>query len=341
MRKANQEINDKAQIEEILKQSTVCRIAMMDSDVPYIVPFNYGFIDGVMYMHSAKEGKKIELLEKNNKVCFEIEQKADVVTNDIACKWATAYRSVIGYGTIDFLMQIPDKKKALDIIMRHNGAKANLGFEEKQIEAVAILKLTIDSISAKQSSNWGEVHEIKGVNFESERLMLKEAVLSDLENIHNLHSVPEVDEFNTLGIPESIEETKSLLKSGIDQKMDNPRGSFHWCIFNKQSGEFIGMAGMFLSNDKFKLGEIYYKFLPKYWGKGYATEVAKRLIKLGFVEFKLHKVEAGVAVGNDQSVKVLEKSGMIREGLRRKILPIRGDWVDNYHYAIVENDATE
>ncbi|MDR1201453.1 MAG: GNAT family N-acetyltransferase [Tannerellaceae bacterium] len=51
--------------------------------------------------------------------------------------------------------------------------------------------------------------------------------------------------------------------------------------------------------------------------------------------------EAGVATENIRSIKVLEKSGMIREGLRRKILPIRGEWKDNYHYAIVENDPRE
>jgi len=52
----------------------------------------------------------------------------------------------------------------------------------------------------------------------------------------------------------------------------------------------------------------------------------------------LHKVEAGVATGNVKSIRVLEKVGMTREGLRRKILPIRGEWIDHYHYAIVESD---
>lgn len=95
---------------------------------------------------------------------------------------------------------------------------------------------------------------------------------------------------------------------------------------------------MTLSQDKFRLGEIYYKLRPLFWGRGYATEVAKTLIKAGFEDFELHKVEAGVATENKASIRVLEKAGMIREGLRRKILPIRGEWMDNYHYAIVEDD---
>jgi RimJ/RimL family protein N-acetyltransferase len=89
------------------------------------------------------------------------------------------------------------------------------------------------------------------------------------------------------------------------------------------------------------LGEIYYKLFPDHWGKGYATEVSRTLIMTGFNDFHLHKVEAGVATENIRSIRVLEKSGMKREGLRRKILPIRGEWKDNYHYAIVEDDPRD
>ncbi|MEN8193323.1 MAG: GNAT family protein [Bacteroidota bacterium] len=99
-----------------------------------------------------------------------------------------------------------------------------------------------------------------------------------------------------------------------------------------------GLAGITISLNRFKLGEIYFEIDPAFWGNGYATEIAQKLIRTGFEEFHLHKVEAGVATENHRSIRVLEKSGMTREGLRRKILPIRGDWKDNYHYAIVEDD---
>lgn len=179
------------------------------------------------------------------------------------------------------------------------------------------------------------------INFETERLILEEITIDDLENIHLLHSIPEIDEFNTLGIPEDIDETKKLIEPLLAGKKELPRGSYEWKIIERKSKTFIGLAGMFLSNDKFRLGEMYYKLHPDFWGQGYATEVAKRLISLGFDDFNLHKVEAGVAVRNEKSVRVLEKTGMTREGLRRKILPIRGEWVDNYHYAIVESDERD
>ena len=176
---------------------------------------------------------------------------------------------------------------------------------------------------------------------ETERLSLFEIEMEDLEKLHRLHSIPEVDEFNTLGIPQSIKDTEKFLQQQIAAKGKLPRSSYMWKVVLKETGAFIGVAGFSLSNNKFKLGEIYYKLDPDYWGKGYATELAKSLVVLGFVTFGLHKVEAGVATENINSVKVLERIGMTREGLRRKILPIRGEWKDNYHYAIVEDDPRD
>ncbi|MDR2918417.1 MAG: GNAT family N-acetyltransferase [Tannerella sp.] len=176
------------------------------------------------------------------------------------------------------------------------------------------------------------------MQLESERLVLQEITWDDIENIHALYSCPEVDEYNTLGIPENIEKTKEIIRSTIEAQEEENRKLYGWKIIRKDSGEFIGMAGFTLSANRFKLGEISYELLPSQWGQGYATEVAKTLIKTGFKEFNLHKVEAGVATENIRSIKVLEKAGMTREGLRRKILPIRGEWKDNYHYAIVEDD---
>lgn len=179
------------------------------------------------------------------------------------------------------------------------------------------------------------------MEIESKRLILKEIILEDLENIHQLYSTPEVDEYNTLGIPEDITATKEIIRPMIEEQLKNQRISYSWKIVLKDTGEFIGLAGLILSNNKFKLGEIYYKLLPHYWRKGYATEISKLLIKYGFEFFHLHKIEAGVATENVNSIKVLEKSGMTREGLRRKLFPIRGEWKDSYHYAIVENDPRD
>ena len=176
------------------------------------------------------------------------------------------------------------------------------------------------------------------MNLKSERLKLKEITWNDLGNIHNLHSQPEIDEFNTLGIPKDITTTKNILRPFIEDQKNQTRKYYSWSILIKDTNTFVGLAGMTVTNDRFNMGEIYYKLLPEYWGNGYATESARAIIKFGFKYLKLHRIEAGVATENIRSIKVLEKIGMANEGTRRKILPIRGEWKDNYHYAIVEDD---
>jgi RimJ/RimL family protein N-acetyltransferase len=175
----------------------------------------------------------------------------------------------------------------------------------------------------------------------TDRLLLEEITIDDLELVHKLHSIPELDEFNTLGIPKDLEETRKVIEPAIADQEKKPRSQFCWKVMLKENGNVIGLAGMFPSNDRFKLADIYYKIHPKYWGHGFATEVARELVRFGFEDLKLHKVEAGVATENIRSIKVLEKIGMTQEGLRRKILPIRGEWKDNYHYAIVEDDPRD
>ena len=76
----------------------------------------------------------------------------------------------------------------------------------------------------------------------------------------------------------------------IEGQNKTPQKSYTWNLNLKDTNDFVGTAGMRLSFDKFKLGEIYYKLLPDHWGKGYATEVSKTLIKSGFEVFHLHKV---------------------------------------------------
>ncbi|MBN1183118.1 MAG: GNAT family N-acetyltransferase [Bacteroidales bacterium] len=172
----------------------------------------------------------------------------------------------------------------------------------------------------------------------TERLILKEVTRKDITTIYTIHSLPEVDEFNTLGIPESIKVTKKLIQPYLTDQRQRKRKLFYWIVRLKDSNEAIGTCGLSLAAERFKMGEIYYSLIPSHWGKGLGTEVAQSLINYGFNSLHLHRIEAGVATDNIRSIKVLEKAGMIREGTRRKILPIRGEWKDNFHYAILESD---
>lgn len=172
----------------------------------------------------------------------------------------------------------------------------------------------------------------------TKRLYIRELELKDIGNTHILHSLPEIDEFNTLGIPDSIDETTELVHRWLTEKKQIPKTHFVFVIQLKETKTFLGLIGLKLGKLNYKIAEIWYKIHKDFWRKGFTTEAVTTLLKFGFEELKLHRIEAGCAVENIASIKVLEKVGMSREGMKRKILPIRGEWKDNYFYAILEDD---
>lgn len=158
MRQLKQEITDKRIIDEILSKSEICRLGFIDTGRPYILPFNYGYRDGFVFIHCANEGKKIDLIKKNNIVCIEIEQTAKVKRYEKACKWSTLYRSVIGYGRVEIITDYEQKRQGLDVIMKHNGADLShdLNYEKDKVDSMSLLKVEITEITGKQSSNWND-----------------------------------------------------------------------------------------------------------------------------------------------------------------------------------------
>lgn len=153
MRRQDKEIIDKGIIEEILSKSHICRIAMADDNIPYIVPLNYGYSNGAIYFHSATQGRKIELLTRNKKVAFEIEYSSEIIKEPIPCRWSSKYRSVMGTGSVEIFHDKIQIRDGLDIIMRHFGHTQNT-FEDASLSKIVIIKLTIESISGKQSGEW-------------------------------------------------------------------------------------------------------------------------------------------------------------------------------------------
>lgn len=176
------------------------------------------------------------------------------------------------------------------------------------------------------------------MKLQTNRLVFREVSTDDISNIHQLHSLPETDEFNTLGIPASIQDTEIIISDWLAGQNAKPQTSYTFCLDLVGTKEFIGLIALNIGKPKYQSAEVWYKIDSKYWGKGYATEALTMLLNFSFNVLKLHRIEAGCAVENIASVKVLEKIGMTREGMKRKKLPIRGDWKDNYFYAILDED---
>ena len=170
------------------------------------------------------------------------------------------------------------------------------------------------------------------------RLLIAPLTKADWKDIHYKNCFPEVAEFNTIGIPKSIEVTEKFLQPLFEPQQVEQGQQLGWSIRLKENNTFIGELGMRLTIPKYNKGEIHYSLIPTFWNKGYATEAVLAILKHGFETLNLHRIEAGVATQNLNSIKLLEKVGMTQEGMHRKILPIRGEWVDNYSYGILEED---
>ncbi len=166
----------------------------------------------------------------------------------------------------------------------------------------------------------------------SERLLLRTISNVDIQDIHKLHSLPQVDRFNTLGIPDSLVETEGILALWL--KSDD----LVFKIELKKDKSFVGLIALKPGNSKFKKAEVWYKLYPNFWNMGYGTEALEAILNYGFKELRLHRIEAGCAVDNFGSIRVLEKSGMKREGRKRQVLPLKDGWSDSFEYAILSTD---
>ena len=151
MRRSEKEITDKSAIEAIINTSLVCRLALSDGDQPYIVPLSFGYQDRTLYFHSALEGKKIDIIKINNRICFEFDVNTEIIEAEKACKWGMKYQSVIGFGRAVLVENIQEKQKALNIIMNHYSNRT-FQFPDKAIEKIAVIKIEIESMTGKHSS---------------------------------------------------------------------------------------------------------------------------------------------------------------------------------------------
>lgn len=172
----------------------------------------------------------------------------------------------------------------------------------------------------------------------TERLQLVLISHSDIAFIHDLLSREETDQYNALGIPKSIDETAALVEPWITENQHDPLVNHTWIIKDLKTNENIGLFGLKLSNNKYQRGEVWYKIHPDQWNKGYATESLNGVLNYGFENCSLHRIQAGCAVDNIASIRVLEKVGMIKEGRGREILPLKSGWSDNFEFSILESD---
>lgn len=152
MRRSDREIKDINEIIRVMEKCDVCRLALNDEEYPYILPLNFGMETDngkiVLYFHGATEGKKFDLMAKDNRASFEMDCSHKLVTEISQGNCTMEYESVIGQGKIEM---IPDEEKynALCILMKHYH-KEDFPFNKSIMPQTTVFKLIVESVTGKR-----------------------------------------------------------------------------------------------------------------------------------------------------------------------------------------------
>ena len=152
MRREDRKLFTIEEIEAIIKKADVCRIALVDGALPYMVTLNFGYKSGspaVLYFHCANTGRKLDIIEKNNTACFQMDVDHELTTGKSACGYSMNFKSIVGYGKIYKVIDKNEKIEGLNYLMKQYSDRSDFSYEEKMLKMTTILKLEIDELTAK------------------------------------------------------------------------------------------------------------------------------------------------------------------------------------------------
>jgi nitroimidazol reductase NimA-like FMN-containing flavoprotein (pyridoxamine 5'-phosphate oxidase superfamily) len=153
MRRKDKEIQEPDEIVGIIEKAPVCRLGLCCNNVPYVVPVSFGYREGCLYLHCAKQGKKMDMIRANPRVCFEIDVDVEPIESDQPCDWGMKYASVIGFGTASVLEDPEEKKKGLDVIMEHYSPRPPQPYSNPVLEQTAVVRVQVEEMTGKRSGS--------------------------------------------------------------------------------------------------------------------------------------------------------------------------------------------
>ena len=140
------------EIDQIINSCEACVIGMIDIDGnPYVLPFNFGYKEGKLYIHSGPEGKKIDIWKENPKVCvsFSSDYKMNIRHDNVACSYSMKYRSVLIHGSIVQVENVDEKVRILNIIMEKYSGRADFTYGKPALENVSVFEIVINSVESR------------------------------------------------------------------------------------------------------------------------------------------------------------------------------------------------
>jgi hypothetical protein len=153
MRRKEREIREIVEIEEVILNSDVCRMAFANNDFPYVVTMNFGYRNDNgyrIYFHCSTEGRKLEMMDKNNFVCFEFDTGHTLHEGRDACDFGMSYRSVVGWGRLSRVTAMEEREEGLLAIMEHYSGRRNFSFRPEILARTLVLRLDITEMTGKR-----------------------------------------------------------------------------------------------------------------------------------------------------------------------------------------------
>ena len=152
MTKRERQVTDEAQIRQILDSGKILHLGLAVDNEPYVVPMNYGYaFEGeklVIYLHSSVRGKKLDMIQANPRVFFQIDCDIQPFEGKLPCQYGVSYSSVMGKGTAQIVDDVEQKKQAMTILMKTQTGKDFL-FDDKLVSIVTVIRIDVETFTAK------------------------------------------------------------------------------------------------------------------------------------------------------------------------------------------------
>lgn len=153
MRRKDRELKTKEELIDVLNEGNAIQIAFINGYEPYIVTLNYGYswnADTIkLYFHSAPEGRKINCIKSNPRVCFTISICNPIIQGEKACNYGMKYQSVVGYGTMRIVENDDERIRGLNLLMKQYTGKDSWNYDDDMLKRTMVSCLEVEKISGK------------------------------------------------------------------------------------------------------------------------------------------------------------------------------------------------
>ncbi len=173
-----------------------------------------------------------------------------------------------------------------------------------------------------------------------DELALRRVLSDDIADLFEIYSNPEVSRFE-LSRPWTLDQVAEFVDAQTDFRPGDAGAALNLVVVLRSEAKVIGNCQLTITSLESQQGVLGFSFNPRYTGRGLATRAVNAALAFGFTQLKLHRIMAAVDVRNDRSWRLMERLGMRREAHIMHGNRFNGEWIDDYHYALLSNEWTE